>query len=290
MGMTRPGRFEVTVEDGGDRAHQRAPLFGHTDVAGVDLHEPHRLHGHQRVEFRFESFSHAKAGRCRGQVTLQGAHQAFDDGAPEPVVCSQFDAPNDREATVLDTPGISAERRPVLHVSLGKAADGRSAETEQDRRRGGGVALKITPQPPLVNRNCQRVVGPVKVEQKRGEYLERGDLVAEVHELRRVIAEISVSEKEIAAVHLGQPITLKARAFPGRSFTGRVTSIAPAASHSETYSGRQIIISTQLENPDLLLKPQMTGTAKIHCGERRGITLLTRRLVRYLRVEFWSWW
>ncbi len=34
----------------------------------------------------------------------------------------------------------------------------------------------------------------------------------------------------------------------------------------------------------------MTGTAKIHCGERRTITLFTRRLVRYLRVEFWSWW
>ncbi len=41
---------------------------------------------------------------------------------------------------------------------------------------------------------------------------------------------------------------------------------------------------------DLLLKPQMTGTAKIHCGERRVIALLSRRLVRYLRVEFWSWW
>ncbi len=52
----------------------------------------------------------------------------------------------------------------------------------------------------------------------------------------------------------------------------------------------RITVATELENPGLLLKPQMTGTAKIHCGERRAISLVTRRLVRYLRVEFWSWW
>ncbi len=129
-----------------------------------------------------------------------------------------------------------------------------------------------------------------KVEEKLGQYVERGELIAEVHELRRVNAELSVSEKEIADVRLGQEVTLKARAFPGRSFTGTVTSIATAAVHSAEYGESRIIVATQLENPGLLLKPQMTGTAKIHCGERPAMTLVTRRLVRYLRVEFWSWW
>jgi putative peptide zinc metalloprotease protein len=134
------------------------------------------------------------------------------------------------------------------------------------------------------------IVTTPKVEEKLGEYVARGELIAEVHELERVNAEIAVSEKEIADVHLGQPVTVKARAFPGRSFAGTVTSIAPAATHSEAYGESRITVATQLENPGLLLKPQMTGTAKIHCGERRAIALVTRRLVRYLRVEFWSWW
>jgi hypothetical protein len=34
----------------------------------------------------------------------------------------------------------------------------------------------------------------------------------------------------------------------------------------------------------------MTGTAKIYCGERRTAALMTRRLARSFRVEFWSWW
>jgi multidrug resistance efflux pump len=134
------------------------------------------------------------------------------------------------------------------------------------------------------------IVTTPRVEEKLGEYVERGELIAEVHELQRVHAEISVPEKEIADVRLGQEVTLKARAFPGRTFTGSVTSIAPAARYSEEYDESRITVATELQNPDLLLKPQMTGTAKIHCGERRAITLLTRRLVRFLRVEFWSWW
>jgi hypothetical protein len=39
-----------------------------------------------------------------------------------------------------------------------------------------------------------------------------------------------------------------------------------------------------------LLKPEMTGNAKILCGTRPLLELLTRRLARYIRVEFWSWW
>jgi hypothetical protein len=48
--------------------------------------------------------------------------------------------------------------------------------------------------------------------------------------------------------------------------------------------------TTEIDNPDLLLKPEMTGNAKIYCGSRPIFELLTRRIARYIRVEFWSWW
>jgi hypothetical protein len=32
----------------------------------------------------------------------------------------------------------------------------------------------------------------------------------------------------------------------------------------------------------------MTGVAKIYCGERRIIDLITRRLTFWLRTEFWD--
>jgi len=59
---------------------------------------------------------------------------------------------------------------------------------------------------------------------------------------------------------------------------------------SEEFSGKTILVTTRIENRSLLLKPGMTGNAKILCGRRRIIDLLERRLARTFKVEFWSWW
>jgi multidrug resistance efflux pump len=135
------------------------------------------------------------------------------------------------------------------------------------------------------------VVTTPKLEERIGEYVRRGDLVLEVHALETVTVEIAVPEQQISEVAVGQPVELKARAFPGRIFESRVTSIAPVVTKPEQdHAERSVTVTTRLENRDGLLKPQMTGTAKIRCGERRMLELLTRRLTSYLRVEFWSLW
>ncbi|HXI83439.1 MAG TPA: efflux RND transporter periplasmic adaptor subunit [Verrucomicrobiae bacterium] len=137
------------------------------------------------------------------------------------------------------------------------------------------------------------VVTTHKLKEKLGQHVLKGDLIAKVHELKTVTAEIAVSEKEIADVAVGQKVLLKARAYPQRLFEGTVTSVAPTVNKLEKEgvgSEKTILVTTQLDNAALLLKPEMTGTAKICCGDRRLLDLVTRRLSRYLRVEFWSWW
>ena len=135
------------------------------------------------------------------------------------------------------------------------------------------------------------VITTRKLREKIGQLVEKGDLFAEVHELNTVSAEIEVPEKEIADVRIGQRVALKARAYPGASFEGTVVAIAPVASKPEDSRGqRTVLVTTQIDNASGLLKPQMSGMAKIYCGERRALELLGRRLVRYLRVEVWSWW
>ncbi len=49
-------------------------------------------------------------------------------------------------------------------------------------------------------------------------------------------------------------------------------------------------VNTEVEIGDLALKPEMTGCGKIYVGDWRLIEIVSRRLVRFLRVEFWSWW
>lgn len=130
-----------------------------------------------------------------------------------------------------------------------------------------------------------------KLREKLGQNLAKGELVAEVHELKNVEAEIMVSEKEIGDVGIGQRVVLKARAFPQLDFEGTVISIAPTATkRDEPGSERTILVVTKLENPSMLLKTGMSGNGKIYCSERRMIEIIGRRFVRFFRVEFWSWW
>jgi putative peptide zinc metalloprotease protein len=143
-----------------------------------------------------------------------------------------------------------------------------------------------------------RVLSPVSgiitthnLKGKIGQHVKIGDLITEVHEMKTVKAEITIPEKEIADVKVGQRVLLKVRAYPNLSFEGKVTSIAPIVTKGgEKWEERTILVTTDLDNPSLLLKPEMTGNAKIFCGHRRIFDLITRRLAHYIRVEFWSWW
>jgi multidrug resistance efflux pump len=141
--------------------------------------------------------------------------------------------------------------------------------------------------------------------------VKKGDLIAKVFELKTITAEMIVSERDIADVQVGQQIVLKARAYPEKTFHGKVTAIAIAAQSSQSSSSgllgqsqnasaatttrsavapKTLTITSEIDNDSLLLKPEMTGQAKISCGKRQLWQLLTRRLARTFKVEFWSWW
>lgn len=130
-----------------------------------------------------------------------------------------------------------------------------------------------------------------KLKDRLGEAVHKGDLIAKVHELKTVSVEIAVPESEIADVKIGQPVVVKARAYPDRSFRGTVTIIAPVVTKPDAaHAERVVLVTTRFDNPDLLLKPDMTGNAKISCGQRRIGQLVARRFLRFIKVEFWSWW
>lgn len=135
------------------------------------------------------------------------------------------------------------------------------------------------------------VITTPRMEEMVGQYVAKGDFIAEVHDLRKVSVEIAVSELNIGDVQAGQPVRLKARAFAGETFEGTVTGIAPATALSDRLSGSKIVrVTTVIDNASGLLKSDMTGFAKIEAGDRPLIAVLLHDLISTLRVEFWSWW
>jgi putative peptide zinc metalloprotease protein len=106
--------------------------------------------------------------------------------------------------------------------------------------------------------------------------------------LDTVRVSIKVSEKDLDVICVGQKTKLKVRSYPWISFYGKVTKISNQA--QENSSKNIFLITSKVPNLKLQLKPGMSGQAKINCGKRSIFNLLTRRIVRYLRVEVWSWW
>ena len=53
---------------------------------------------------------------------------------------------------------------------------------------------------------------------------------------------------------------------------------------------RTVLVRSELDNRDGVLRAGTTGYAKIYCGERRLGGLILRRGVRSVRTEFWSLW
>jgi multidrug resistance efflux pump len=126
------------------------------------------------------------------------------------------------------------------------------------------------------------------LKQKEKSFLQQGDMICEVANTKKILTEIPVPEKEVGDVRVGFPVKLKANAFPTKEFDGLVTQISDKADIRDM-NVRVVVVRSEINNPDLLLKPEMTGYAKIYCGKRTIGELLTRRMIRFIRTEFWSW-
>jgi len=124
-----------------------------------------------------------------------------------------------------------------------------------------------------------------RFEEKVGDYLEEGADVCEIANYDRVVLEMPVSEKDMDVVEMAKPVKFKVRGYPFRSFQAQVDEIAPIATPSGKSS--TVLVRAYVDNSEKLLKPGMTGVAKIYCGMSNVGTIFTRDLVRFIRTEFW---
>ncbi len=124
-----------------------------------------------------------------------------------------------------------------------------------------------------------------RFEEKVGDYLEEGADVCEIANTDRVVLEMPVLEKDMDVVAMKKPVKFKVRGYPFRSFEAQVDEIAPIATPNGKSS--TVLVRAYVDNSEKLLKPGMTGVAKIYCGMSFVGNILTRDIVRFIRTEFW---
>jgi putative peptide zinc metalloprotease protein len=148
-------------------------------------------------------------------------------------------------------------------------------------------------------RQKQAVTTPVpglvttpRLKEKVGQYLREGDLICLVEEPGAFEAGIVLAEQDVSRVRAGQEVALKFRALPFETCATRVERIAPAAGRGEEQS--RVTVYCRLDLPPGLaaeggevLRPEMTGYARIYTGRRPIGAILLDRAWRFVRTEFW---
>lgn len=87
-----------------------------------------------------------------------------------------------------------------------------------------------------------------------------------VADLSDIWLDITIYDKDLAQIKIGQAVTFVSDSLPGRKFDGKISYIQPLAGDTRTFLARAV-----LPNRGLLLKPGMFGNATIHTN--RKVTL-----------------
>jgi Cu(I)/Ag(I) efflux system membrane fusion protein len=94
-----------------------------------------------------------------------------------------------------------------------------------------------------------------------------GDVLFRLADLSLVWSMVDVAERDLSALAIGQPVTVRARSYPGRTFSGKVSVIYPMINR-ETRTAR---VRIELSNPDLALLPDMYVDAEINTGSGKSV-------------------
>ncbi len=129
------------------------------------------------------------------------------------------------------------------------------------------------------------VIVTPRIEERVGQFLERGTELAVIADVETVTAEVAAPEEEASLIRPHAPVTLKLNPYPTRTFRGTVTRVG--AQIREEGENRFVIAEARVENSNGLLKTGMLGKAKISVGKRSIATALFRKPTRYLYAKLW---
>src|SRR5947209_4148430 len=100
-----------------------------------------------------------------------------------------------------------------------------------------------------------------------GQRVMPGDVLFRVADHSVVWAMVDVAERDLAVVAEGQPVTVRARSFPDRSFPGKVALVFPHLNPAT----RTVRVRIELPNSDHALRPDMYAEAEIDTGSGKPL-------------------
>ncbi|MEA2922526.1 MAG: rane fusion protein multidrug efflux system [Bradyrhizobium sp.] len=110
-----------------------------------------------------------------------------------------------------------------------------------------------------------------------GQFLTAGTQIVTLTDLSKLYANFTVTEKDSAALKVGQTVRIAVDAYPGRTFEGKVTTIEPQIA-TDT---RNVRVQATLDNPDRILKPGMFATTTVVLPDKPAVVTVPETAVDY---------
>jgi cobalt-zinc-cadmium efflux system membrane fusion protein len=240
------GRVTRLLQKIGDDVKRGEPLF--------EIDSPEVVQAQTDFIGALQALEKAKSQLNLAKRTLDRQLALLSDKAT-----SQRDvdsARNDHAAAESDlatAQGAVSAARNRLRVIIGR--DGQEIERLERER---VINPLITINAPIDGTVINRKIGP-------GQFIraDAGEPLYSISDLSVMWLKAYVPESDIALVRIGQQLQVKIAALPDRVFSARITSIG-AASDQQT---RRIVVRSEIENPERLLKAEMFATFRIATGE-----------------------
>ena len=233
-------------------------------IAVGDLAAVHQVNVTSDVNGRITDIMFTAGGSVKAGTPLV---QLFD--APDQGDLANFKA----QATVAQ---LSLDRAKQLAArQFGPQATVDTAQAAFDQAQAGIAKTEAIISQKLVRAPFDGELGTRRVEV--GQYLTAGTQIVSLTDLSQLYANFTVTEKDSAALKVGQTVRIKVDAYPGRDFEGKISTIEPQVA-TDT---RNIRVQATIANPDHILKPGMFTTTTVVLPDKPAVVTVPETAVDY---------
>jgi membrane fusion protein, multidrug efflux system len=191
-----------------------------------------------------------------------------------------FDAPDQGDLASFKAQATGAQlaldrAKQLAARQFGPQATADAAQATFDQANAGIAKSEAIISQKLVRAPFDGELGVRHVEV--GQFLTAGTQIVTLTDLSTLYANFTVTEKDSAALKVGQTVRILVDAYPGRTFEGKITAIEPQIA-TDT---RNIRVQATLDNPDHILKPGMFATTTVVLPDKPAVVTVPETAVDY---------
>jgi multidrug efflux system membrane fusion protein len=191
-----------------------------------------------------------------------------------------FDGPEQGDLASFKAQAIGAQlaldrAKQLAARQFGPQSTADAAQATYDQANAGIAKTQAIISQKLVRAPFDGELGVRHVEV--GQFLTAGTQIVTLTDLSKLYANFTVTEKDSAALKVGQTVRIAVDAYPGRTFEGKITTIEPQIS-TDT---RNIRVQATIDNPEHILKPGMFTTTTVVLPDKPAVVTVPETAVDY---------